>query len=153
VTLRSLAFNIFSRLYTRFSLEPQPVEQTVHPAVGTQITPVTNVDELLLVPTALTGTEDLQAGAGDFVTYFTVTTGRRWRLRHVQREATSSITRIAIIVNGTTHNLTTLQTGQDNEYTPDVILDQGDTIGMLTTGNAGDSSRTLHILFDEENAF
>jgi len=153
VALKSLAYNLFSRLYERFNLEPRPVEQIEQPSVANQIVPVTQADRLLQVLAPQSDTADISAAAGTLVVYFTVPAGRRWTIISSLKEATTANTRIRATIGGTAMDIGPFGTAESVIVNSEWILDQGDDIGLLTTGNAGDSNRRLVLQVLEERSF
>lgn len=143
----------WSRLVNRFLLEP--IHPLVMKTIGDQVVPVTQFDDLLRTPQGVrVGSIDLQASAGTFVAFFTVPEGERWTLKQLHRPGTTANSLVALQDgSGSYIPLTTLGTTEAIFGSAGIELDQGWQIGMLTTGNAGDSSRDLRIYYLLEDAF
>lgn len=77
----SKAFDLWRRLYTRFVLEPPPLEASTAALEGT-VQPVTAVDVLLQVHKAVTETTPYVATGA--LEVLTVPTGKRWLLHSVR---------------------------------------------------------------------
>lgn len=150
-TIPSRALDVWRRLYTRFALEPYPA--SVGPDVLKTIVPVTDADVLLRTPAGQQADGDLTGSAGTYVAYFTVPTGRRWTLKMFLRVATTAASLVVVSVGGVAIGVSLSSTSTEVQHGISLTLDQGDSIGMLASGNAGDSSRSLEILYDEEDAF
>lgn len=155
MTQPSKLFDLWRRLYTRFSIEPFPATGE-GPAVGTTIIPITDADALLTAPLATSDSLDLSASAGAFVLAQTVPAGKRWTLMWLFRSATVANSRVRAVVTpaaiglGLTLQATSLEIP---EFITGIVFEQGDTIGMETTGNVGDDAVTLQLYLLEEDAF
>jgi len=81
MTLPSRRFNLWQRMYARFSLEPAPAQMTEPPGVATVIVPVTDADELLADP-GIQFEFSITVGAGVSANtiMLTVPAGKRWKL-------------------------------------------------------------------------
>jgi len=154
-TIPSRRFDAFSRLYQRYLLDPGPVQNGQGPGVLTTVIPVTQLDELLAVPLVVTATLALEPAAGTYVVGLTVPDGKRWKMRLVTLNNTAATTRIqmrdvsanqrvSLDVNGTT-----LHVVDGVQY----LLDEKDTVGALTTGNAGDTAIIMSAYVEESDAF
>lgn len=154
-TIPSRRFDAFSRLYSRYLLDPGPVEAGVGPGVLTTVIPVTQLDELLAEPGIRTATLALEASAGTLVEGLTVPRGRRWKVKLMTLANTAAVTRmqirdvsraqsVSVDTNGTS-----LHVVDGVEY----ILDELDFIGALTTGNVGDTAIIIAAYVEESDAF
>ena len=141
-------FDVWRRLYERFLLEPDPAKQS-RAEVGTLIVPVTQVDVLLLASAGDRTAYDLTAASGTF-RGLTVPAGERWYLGKMERDATSGNTRMLLVVSGFSIHLNTLTTTEQFYDAEAVILDVGDQVGIITTGNAGDGSRVFALQYRVE---
>jgi len=151
VTLFTRAFQLFGRLYARFSIEPGAVSAQP-PTISTMIVPVTQADVLLFTPSADTATVDIQASAGAFAAFFTVPDGKRWRVKRMMRFGTTGASALMINVGGSAVLLT--NTGTSGEAVNlDLLLDQTEAMGLRTTGNAADSAVRADLVYEEEDAF
>lgn len=152
--LFSRQFQLWSRLINRFTLEPSPVEDNPAPMVDTTIYPITDADKLLSIPTiASDATMDIQAAAGSFVVAFTVPAGERWTLLAAWREGTSGASSIMVSDGSLSQRLTIQDTAGQVFNTTRVDLPEGWSIGLETTGNAGDSARDILALYLVEDAY
>lgn len=151
MSLFSRSFTLFERLYTRFSIEPGQVSD-VPPTLSTELIPVTNVDELLRTPEAATATVDIQASAGAYVPYFTVPEGQSWIVKNLMRFGTTGASAFMVEIGGSSVIIT--NTGTAGEaLILNLRLDQGDSVGLRTTGNAADSAIRADIVRETEDAF
>jgi len=150
-SIPSRALTIWRRLYTRFSLEPEPA--SVSPDVLKTIIPVTDVDELL--KNTLTGSTDgdLTGSAGSYVPVHTVPDGKRWTLRNVHREASTGTSAVWVNVAGGNGFLTANGTGEEVVTGLAIKMNQLDTVGLRASGNGADGAIRLNIIYDEEDAF
>lgn len=155
-TIPSKRFDIWRRLYARFTLEPAPASGS-QAAVGVVVIPVTQVDRLLGVRAAQLVTEDLSPGAGAARGIYSCPVGVRATVLFVSGELTSSNTQLLarLLIAGATTDIaltapgTAFRTYEGNPLT----LDEGDSIIWLTTGNAGDSARVAGAIVVEEQSF
>lgn len=144
---------VLQRLTRRFRL--LDVEKSTIPeALGLSkiITPVTNADQIISDPKASNTAKDLHAAAGTYVPFFTVPTGKRWHITGWFRGGTAANSEIDITINSVQAQITA-QASNSNTQAMDFDLAPGDSIGMLTTGNAGDTSIAMSILYNEEDAY
>jgi len=154
VGIPSKEFEVWRRLYARFLLEPMPAEGS-QAWVSPVITPVTDADDLLATPRIDSEAKDIQAAAGVYVPYFTVPTGRRWLLKGLRKPATTAITRVLLrdTINGVNLDMSADQTAGENVLRLAVKMPAAWSIGLVTTGNAGDSNRTMTIMYEEQRDF
>jgi len=152
--MQSQAFEIWRRLITRFRLERPGLEESSHPSVGTEIVPVTQVDRLLQRPQAFNGTLALNPSAGTYVVAYTVPAGERWNLKHYHRQSSTANSRVLCQIGQTAieHRLSVLGTGEAQDSV-DIELNEGDTIGMTTSGDAGDTAIRFQVYIVAEDAF
>jgi len=157
MTLKSTRYAIWSRLTTRFLLEPTQPPAGGRPELTTTVVPVTSVDELLQVPTIPAQVaNDISAGAGTFTAYFTVPADKRWRLVSYFRDATTANTRIRINSGAGSVTIPITDAGTASQATvlaTPLLLDQTFQIGLDTTGDAGDNNIGMNIYYLEEDAF
>ena len=147
----SKRFDVWRRLYTRFLLEPRPA--TVGVDVGKTIIPVTVVDLLLVRLAPQSAAQDISASAGAYVAFHTVPSGTRWVVKAYVRDTTTAATRVSVNINGTFLTITGSQTASQENNNVDWQLNEGDSIGLVTTGNGADSARRLTVLVEEQDAF
>jgi len=154
MTQPSRRFKIWERLSSRFLIEPVPADATPAPGVGTEIIPVTHVDELLReTQTAQALAVDI-SGAVAFNSMFTVPEGKRWRVKNIHREATTGTSQVAVrgSVGGVIAYLTILATAEQ-VWSGTMVLEQTDQVGLMRTGNGADTSIDTDIIYEEEDAF
>ena len=155
-SIPSKRFDIWRRLYTRFTLEPAPASGSMA-AVGTEIVPFTNVDELLGEPRAFRVVEDLTPTIGAYRGIYSVPTGRRAKLLALSRDQITGDTRLAIrlVTDGVNIDvlLTPLEAPFQAYLGSPVTLNEGDSAGWFTSGNAGDGARIGYAIVVEEEAF
>lgn len=153
MTLKSLAFSLFTRLYTRFGLEPTPVPPGGRPEISTTIFPVTQADELFRRPSSGGGNADLSGSA--YVAFDSVPDGERWTLKYLKLVGTTGTIPLAVVV---------LRGGVPREISPDsaseaeyvgnpIILDEGGSFGAIGGGQAGDNVRGWNAIFEVSDAF
>lgn len=156
LSIPSKRFDIWRRLYSRFTLEPAPASGS-RAAVGVVVIPVTQVDRLLGVRTAVLVTEDLSPGAGAARGIYSCPAGIRATVLFISGELTSANTQLLarLVIDGTTTDIPlTNPTTSFRVYTGNPLtLDEGDSIIWLTTGNAGDSARVAGAIVVEEQSF
>lgn len=152
----SRVFTLWERLYRRFSIEPVPAQSSETPGVLTTIQPITDADELLRTPTATAFTSlDLSGTIGGFISIYTGAAGVRAHLKNVHREATIANSQIAIRIGGSggvIFYLTILATAEQ-VWVGDITLDEGDQLGVIATGNAGDDTQAADFYFESEDLF
>jgi len=156
MAIESKAFDIWRRLYTRFSLEPGPLVEGGLPEVSTSIIPTTNVDELLQQGRALISDDmDLSGGTTLTIPGFTVPTGERWKLYRLWRSGTIVASRVRIVDPRNSDIILTSPSIPEEviNFGAPFTLEEGWIIGMQETGNAGDSAETMHVLITSEEAF
>tara|TARA_Y100000310_G_scaffold189694_1_gene189654 strand:+ start:1298 stop:1711 length:414 start_codon:yes stop_codon:yes gene_type:complete len=129
-------------------LEPLEADG-VSPRVSTVVVPVLDADRILLTPTIAANAADLSAGGSIYVPYFTVPEGQEWRLLWGARNLTAANSSYRVKVGGTDYPITNpgtvAQVGIDLRG---LTLRAGDTAGMTSTGNGGDSDIAAYISYD-----
>jgi len=152
----SKLFDLWRRLYTRFAIEPLPVQDGLHPGVATTVFPTTDADELLAVQVANTAQLNLDVSAGALVTGFTVPTGKRWVIRYARRSSSTANTRARGIFTPAQATIFLSVLGTSDEVLDHLRgfkMEQGDIIGLESTDNVGDTSINLSLVVDETDAF
>lgn len=144
-------FNIWQRLYQRFLIEPFPVDGE-GPAVSMVIQPVTDADALLRNTLLIGVNVDLTAAAGTYVNALSVTLGKIWILKGVWRDVSIANTQIRIDVNDPM-NLSIQSTAEEFVSINDMRLPEGSTLGLVTSGNAGDTAVLIRAIVEEEDVF
>lgn len=118
------------------------------------VVPVTIADEVQKTPEIDSHTDDISAAAGGRVTYFTVPSGKRWRLYAFRVQGTTANTAVYISDGTNEQPLTTQDTTERVDATlPSIPLNEDWTIRLRTTGNGADSAISLSILYEEEESF
>jgi len=155
LTQPSRRFDLWRRLYTRFTIEPLPAQLTESPGISTTIQPTTDADLLLAVIIVVeSGALDLTAAAGTFVPGMTVPTGKRWRVSFIYKQSSIANGQVMLQVDGTLIQFTPVSTDEETHLTNlGLHLEEDDIIGLVTTGNAGDGSRQVKAVVLEEDAF
>lgn len=148
----SRIFELWTRLYRRFLIEPFPADGA-GPSVSTTIQPTTDADELLSESLADSQNADLSASAGSGVPIYTVPAGKRWTLKHAFREATIANSRIYMFMQGGTIYLTALGTAEQAVDLSNIKLRDGEGVGMFTTGNGADTAIFLMLVYEETDAY
>lgn len=150
----SKRYDAFIRLYTRYLLEPQPAPADSPVGVSKVITPVTQADDLLKQPKVNFNTKDLTASAGTYTSFFTVPAGKRWVILNISRAGSVGTTNVRLrnAAQGLVVTLVPLGTAAIDRQGR-WVLDEKDTLGMNTSGDAGDTGIQLDIHYLEEDAF
>jgi len=144
---------IIRRLINRFDLQEYPIDPNEAFLLQEVVMPVTQIDELLKQTYTTDVAKDLSAVAGTFVAYNTVPGGKRWKLKHGARSVTTAATRVVVVIGGVQQYLSVAGTTEALVETKDILIDEGDEVGMLTTGNGGDNSRWFWLTYEEEDAW
>lgn len=144
----SKRFDVWRRLYSRFLLEPEPLVGS-RAAVSTVIQPITDVDTVVSESSIRRAGFDLTGASGTFKG-FTVPAGERWRPGLLHREGTTGNTHLQaeLLDEDSALAVITISPNVTSEQFADVrglILDEGERIGFVNSGNAGDGSRVLEI--------
>jgi len=157
VPLKSLAYNIWSRLYDRFNLEPRPVEQSEQPSVGTQIVPITDADELL-TRREINQSQTAAFGIG-IQPFVTVPAGQRWKvwaIRAVRASGDRDIDVIAVTDGSNSVRIRTFTATNDEAsgmFNQPLQLDPGWSVQFEVTGGTTDSAYAVSVLLTREDAF
>lgn len=156
IAIQSKAFAIWTRLYTRFSLEPGPSVIGGQPEVATSIIPVTQVDELLRdSQVQISASTDISGAGGLAIRMLTVPTGKRWRVNSVHRTATTGSSRVLMIdSDGSAVNISAA--GTSEEMVPQgesFVMDEAWSLGMRETNNGADTAELLQATLTEEDSF
>lgn len=156
------AFQIYSRLYKRFLLEPAPAGTGPSPQLETTIQPITNVDELLRTPKG-EGHDSGTIGIGSSASFAiaTVPAGKRWMLYWVfTTRLTGDNLTDAYQFNDVSENLLvtyelfTAVANNNREFNNPIPMDEGDSLQVSMSG-AGSSTSTIRgrVWVVEEDAF
>ena len=146
--IRILETAVMRRLYDRYKLDPKGV---VFVTMSPTVKPVTQADELLKTPGAASTSGDLTAAPGTYVPYFTVPAGKRWTLKFARRDPSTGASGIQIGYGTTSYFFDSLGTSAETVPMDDLKLDEGDTIGMITTGNGADGAIVMRLFYEEED--
>jgi len=152
--LESKRFSIWRRLGQRFLLEDQP--PTGQGAqVFTQILPTTDADTLLRQPTWVRNSVDLTGSGSAFVATHTVPAGERWTILAYTRQSTSAATEVDIRPEGQSLSMQIGVYGTSSELVHDLnlVMNPGDAIGLVETGDAGDGSKYIFLYYLSEDAY
>lgn len=151
MTLQSRRFDVFRRLGVKLLIEDEEAKG-FPPEVARLIAPVVDVSSLLLTEDALFANGDLTGTLGNTVTYHTVPIGERWHLRWFAREIATGSSRVLITksVANIAFSITALATAEQFGTFEGIIVDENDSVDLTATGNAGDGSIALSILFGRE---
>lgn len=154
MTLKVLAFALFTRLYTRFGLEPiPPGVPHLAPALTPTIVPTTDADKLFESPSSDGGLEDFSVST--YVTFATVPQGERWTLVHLEVVATTGSVQLAVEVaaGGTPRAIQEALAAYKGYFGAPLTLDEGGSIGAFGGGNGADTSRGWSAHFIISDAF
>jgi len=151
VPIFSRRFSLWTRLYGRMLLEPTS-DANVTPLVSEIVVPVLDADRLLSTPYVRIAGGDLSPSAGSIVTFFTCPDGEEWELITVVLPSTSGSTRLWInVINAeggrSEVNLTASASGESWLSLQGYTFQAGDSMGVLTTGNAGDSDENMKLFY------
>lgn len=115
--------------------------------VNGTITPTIGLESLIQVQLKASN-QSLAASAGSAITYYTVPGDVSWRIRSMRRGATiASSNGIWISFQGVAIAVSIPATSYEIHFC-DLTLPPTATMGMYSTGNAGDSSIGLHIFIE-----
>lgn len=156
MTLRIELERLWKRLQTRFKARRKTdtdIDDPEHPILLETVQPITNFDELAKIPVASRVARDISAGAGATVAYFTVPQGERWTLKFFYKEGTTANTQTRVNIDGQDANISVLGTTNAAQALYDLVLEEGDFIGLRTTGDVGDNARTCDLIYVKEDAF
>lgn len=156
----SKRFDVWSRLYDRYSLEPNPLLKS-QASVGLTIIPVTQADELLKQPRSFTETTEASATLNANLALATVPQGRRWGLltfnvARLTGDNTFSRIQLFDASQGVTVILTEFSASTSENLRLEVPyrLDEGDLVTVLMDG-AGSSASNIRLVMwlEDEAAF
>lgn len=144
--LRLLRPGIFERYRARLQTGGEP--ELVAPGFSELVVPVLDIDSFDRTSFVGTVTKDLSAAAGTHTDFFTVATGYRSMFKFIQRDATAAVSRLTARTGPTSGDVVYLTASATGEQiiTYTFELEEGMSLGMLTTGNAGDTAITLRML-------
>ena len=154
MTQPSKRFDVWRRLYTRFLIEPFPAAVGDSPGVSTTITPVTDADILLKVPGIVDSGLNLTASAGTFVSSTIVPLGKIWTIKALARGPSIANTQLRIVLpNAEFLNVSILSTSAEFISLNDIRIPELTNVGLLTTGDGGETAVRFQIAKEEEDVF
>jgi len=149
--LLSRRYTLFQRIQRKLLVEDQQAAR-FPPAVSRLVSPVVDVTDLLLTTRAASISVDLSGTIGTYVPIHIVPAGERWHLTWLTRENTQVATHVQLAYAADNINFQLVADGTATQFFSLSIfkLEEADSIGMLTTGDAGDINIFLSLLYDEE---
>ena len=132
----------------------------LYPGIGSAILamtptvqPVSDINELLTDSKISQATKDLTATAGTYVEYFLVPAGKRWKFDRYEKISTTASSQMRIYDREGVY-MAIKASGTAAEYDAVTLtMDEGWSLGLLTTGNGADSAIIFRVLYREEDAF
>lgn len=115
-----------------------------------------SIDKLLQSPQLeKSAAIDISGVAGTYVPMLTVPAGKRWTVNFLMRSLTTANSRLVALDSsqGASTMLEPVGTAETFHYNLNLLLDEGDTLGMLTTGDGGDASKRILAWVIEEAAY
>jgi len=151
VTQPAKRFDLWRRLYTRLGIEPFPASGG-GPDVSTTIQPVTDADVLLRVPEFVGVEIDLTPTIGTFIGGLVVPEGKVWIVKGIYREPSTGVTQIRMLADKLM-NYSVLGTNEEFVSLTDIRLNEGFSIGLITSGDAADGTIAIRAAIEEEDVF
>lgn len=142
----SRRFSLWTRLYQRMLLEPT-TDARVTPMVSELVVPVLDADSILRTYLAGFETIDISVSTSTVVTAFTVPDGEEWKLITCVKPGTSSNSRVGVIMGGDNVYVSLASTSAQIIDLREYTLSEGMLITMQGTGNGGDASRSLGLVY------
>jgi hypothetical protein len=149
--LRIRETDIIRRLADRLDLDLISAQAISRLYLSELVIPVTDVGELLKQAKNADVSKDLSGTAGTYTVYHTVPTGKRWTLKWYYRQGSTGTTRV--VVHQTVQAQITSNDSTERFGQLEITMDEGHTIGLVTTGDGADTAIGLVIFYDEEDAF
>lgn len=149
--LQSRRYDLFRRLDSKLLLESGEA-RGFPPLVSREVVIVVDATDLLLDTNAENVSLDLSGGSSAYVAYFTVPAGERWHLTWAVREATTANSHVEIriakdaVALQLTGDATAIAFFPMNIFT----IDEGDSIGMIESGDPADSGTFMSLLYRKE---
>lgn len=150
--LDSKAYEVWRRLARRYALEDQPPGMP-GAGVSKQVYLTSDADELLRTPQGYEANHDLSGSVGTFLEVILAAAGQRLILRNFVVEATTANVGLALRVDGNGVSLDLQGSAGHVLSGAELKVDEGDAIGVWRSGNAGDASRLVSIVYEIEQAF
>lgn len=144
---------VLQRLRAALGLEPTLPGVTPPLTLSQYVVPVVVVGDWgHLVSYMRDVAKDLSAAAGTFVSYFTVGADKRWRVYLCTIPSTTANSSLAVKMGGNVFQVRpSANTYREVAAMPIIVLNEADEIGLLSTGNVGDNSRTMGVAYLEED--
>lgn len=140
----SRRFSLWTRLYDRLLLEPTS-DARVTPMVSEVVVPVLSADAILAVTKADNESGDL-SGSG-YVPYFTVPANEEWHLIEFFTDTFTGQSRGRVKFIDANINITLASTGAIEKTLHGYILREGESIGLMSTGNGGDTDKNAYMVW------
>jgi len=134
-------------------LEPNSPAGEAVPLVKLTITPTIELTTLLYASRSSISSLDLSASAGTLQIATLIPAGERWHVKSLWRSGSVASSRFGTVPeagNGGTTWLSTAGASEQQESYDDLIMQAGDTIGLRTTGDPGDTAIIFHIWYLRE---
>jgi len=144
VPIFSRRFSLWTRLYQRLLLEPTS-DARVTPMVSEVVVPVLSADAILETPTAYGASGDL-SGSG-YVAFFTVPANEEWHLIELFSDSFSGSVRARVAFTTANVNVTASTTSGIDKDLRGYILREGESVGLMSSGNGGDSDRNAYMVY------
>lgn len=151
MTLKTRRFTLFDQLYRVYALEPRSAEGTPEPGITPVLVPVIDIAELYGLEVLISDAMDL-TGSGTVVGH-TVPEFQRWHLKALTTTPTVATSAVQLAdPEGVLLQLNTPTVAQEFllASVAHIILDPLWTMNRSATGNAGDGSEFLNVLFKRE---
>jgi len=148
-------FNLFSRLYQRYLLEPAPVGDESQPTMATEVVATVDADDILKDMQSQGDSVDISSGA---VVFLTVPANERWTLLRVRKGATANSVRVRAAVNPAAGGDSALQQPLIGPTTSAVDVDLSQPFRLepggsmrLDQGGGGDTGVDMTVFFLRES--
>lgn len=140
------AFTLWLRMVSRFQLD-LPVEKRSR-ALTDVIVPITSADQLLSEGHGDTASLDLSGSIR--VTAHTVPLNERWHLKGVYVTPTIAASQLYLVIDSNVIAIEVATTAERFLQLQTFQLEAGDEVQILGTGNAGDTSERVDIIYTGE---
>lgn len=143
-------YDAWSNLEARYALEARGA--AVPKSFANTVIPIASADDAIAVHELEVDSLPLNGTIGVYTPYFTVPDGEEWLVWMIHREATVGVTGIHAIVNqrngvGANVALSLLDNLEIFPQYERLRVVGGGTIGLLNTGNAGDTGIFLEVYY------
>jgi hypothetical protein len=148
IPIGKVAPNIIQSLKDRFSIlsEYYLKKLSIPPFVFL----TSSVDEPLIEIKIATNTDDISGATGS-TTFFTVPTGKRWKLIGAGQSDTTGSSALGISDGSTIFWLSSSGTTGIKEPKLSIPMDTGWTVEALNTNNVADNARNAEIIYEESD--